>query len=163
MKFSKSSIALLAALSLSALSAQAQNNGFGHNRSGSMAPSTNHPNASHIDRLMQANTLNGQWQWQAQHSKHYKYHYQRDQRCGYEKPKNPYNNGIHSPHHKFYRGDRLPVQYRGTRGTRYVVVDWHDHPRLYAPPAGMRWAYIDGRYILATIATGIIYNIIYGS
>lgn len=82
---------------------------------------------------------------------------------GYNKPKNPYNNGIHSPNHKFYRGGQLPAEYRGDRGQRYVIVDWHTHDGLYAPPPGTRWTYIDGRYILATIATGIIYNIIYGN
>ena len=63
--------------------------------------------------------------------------------------------------HRFTRGNQLPVRYRGNSGKRYVVVDWHNHANLYEPPKNMRWSYIDGRYILATIATGIIYNIIY--
>lgn len=62
----------------------------------------------------------------------------------------------------FRRNERLSRAYRGSSGSRYVVEDWRDHRGLYAPPQGMRWSYIDGRYILATIATGIIYNIIYG-
>ncbi len=102
----------------------------------------------------------------AQHSRQaqrYGYEQRRDHRYGYEKPKNPYNNGINSPNRQFYRGGQLPTQYRGDRGQRYVIVNWHEHRDLYAPPVGMRWNYIDGRYILATIATGIIYNIIYGS
>ena len=103
--------------------------------------------------------------WQAANSKRHAPHenkHQRPKQYGYNKPKNPYNNGIHSPNHKFYRGEQLPDQYRGSRGQRYEIEDWHQHDGLYAPPEGMRWSYIDGRYILATIATGIIYNIIYG-
>ena len=78
----------------------------------------------------------------------------------YEAPKTPQNRGFDAAS-PFARGDQLPERYRGNSGKRYSVVDWHNHSHLYEPPQNMRWSYIDGRYILATIATGVIYNIIY--
>ena len=161
MKLTTSTKALLIALSLTGVSAQAQNPSWGHNQNQVVNERTSQ---SYLG--VQARQNQSTEQWQAQHSRQSKKHgaaKQREHRYGYEKPKNPYNNGINSPSHKFYRGGQLPAQYRGNRGQRYVVVNWHDHHDLYAPPTGMRWTYIDGRYILATIATGIIYNIIYGS
>ena len=184
MKFSTSK-ALLLALSLTAVTAQAHGQNGGNSQNWPMngqhgqqrinqqtdqranpydTPQINRNHQPHFGTQTPQNRPNEQWQ--AQHSRQaqkYGYEQRRDQRYGYQKPKNPYNNGINSPNHKFYRGGQLPAQYRGDRGQRYVIVDWRDHRDLYAPPVGMRWNYIDGRYILATIATGIIYNIIYGS
>lgn len=181
MKISTTATALLLTLSLTGLSAQAHGQRWVNNTNWSMngqsgqqrtdlrtlqydAPQVNRNSQPYFGRQTVQNQADGQWQ--AQHSRQphrYGYEQRRDHRYGYEKPKNPYNNGINSPNHKFYRGGQLPTQYRGDRGQRYVVVNWHEHRDLYAPPVGMRWTYIDGRYILATIATGIIYNIIYGS
>ena len=56
------------------------------------------------------------------------------------------------PSHSFYRGDRLPYEYR-TR--HYVVDDWRSH-HLYAPPQGYHWVQAGGDYVLAAIATGVI-------
>ncbi len=174
MKISTTVKALLLALSLTGLSAQAQSHNWGNNPNWPDKESqhidqhviaqTKHHTQPYLDAQTSHNQSSGQWQAQHSHqpNKH-GYKQQGNQRYGYTKPKNPYNNGINSPNHKFYRGGQLPVQYRGDRGQRYVIVNWHDHHGLYAPPTGMRWTYIDGRYILATIATGIIYNIIYGS
>jgi Ni/Co efflux regulator RcnB len=56
------------------------------------------------------------------------------------------------PDHRFYRGDRLPMEYRG-RG--YVVNDWRGH-RLSAPPRGYHWVQTGGDYVLVAIGSGVI-------
>ncbi len=56
------------------------------------------------------------------------------------------------PNHDFYRGERLPAEYRHRQ---YVVDDWRGH-RLDAPPRGYHWIQTGGDYVLVAIATGII-------
>jgi Ni/Co efflux regulator RcnB len=56
------------------------------------------------------------------------------------------------PEHSFYRGGRLPPQYRSRH---YVVEDWRSH-HLYAPPRGYQWVQTGGDYVLVAVATGII-------
>lgn len=56
------------------------------------------------------------------------------------------------PDHAYYRGDRMPYQYRSRQ---YVVEDWRGH-RLSAPPRGYQWVQSGGDYILVAIATGVI-------
>jgi Ni/Co efflux regulator RcnB len=56
------------------------------------------------------------------------------------------------PEHRFYKGERLPVEYRHTQ---YVVNDWRGH-RLSAPPRGYHWVQTGSDYVLVAIATGII-------
>jgi Ni/Co efflux regulator RcnB len=56
------------------------------------------------------------------------------------------------PDHAWHRGDRLPADYRARR---YVVSDWHAH-HLSAPPRGYHWVQVNGDYVLAAVATGII-------
>jgi Ni/Co efflux regulator RcnB len=60
------------------------------------------------------------------------------------------------PSHSWYRGDRLPYEYR-TR--HYVVDDWRSH-HLYAPPRGYQWVQSGGDYLLVAVATGIIASIL---
>ena len=60
------------------------------------------------------------------------------------------------PNHSFYRGGRLPPQYRSHQ---YVVNDWRGH-RLSAPPRGYHWVQTGGDYVLVAIATGIIASIL---
>lgn len=60
------------------------------------------------------------------------------------------------PDHRFYRGDRLPPQYRSRQ---YVVEDWRGH-RLSAPPRGQQWVQMGGDYVLVAIATGVITSLI---
>ncbi|MCX7175897.1 MAG: RcnB family protein [Proteobacteria bacterium] len=60
------------------------------------------------------------------------------------------------PNHAFYRGDRLPVEYRHNS---YVVDDWRSH-RLSAPPRGYHWVQTGGDYVLVAIATGIILQLL---
>lgn len=158
MQYLKTAQALLLMLSLTALNAQAHTQNIGKHANWPINGQT-HSNHQDIQWQAPRNNHSDADNGYEQHSKRHNH----GRHHGYNKPKNPYNNGIHSPNRVFYRGDQLPVQYRGDRGQRYVIADWHSHDGLYAPPVGMRWTYIDGRYILATIATGIIYNIIYGN
>lgn len=60
------------------------------------------------------------------------------------------------PDHQFYRGGRLPVQYRASQ---YVVNDWRGH-HLSAPPRGYHWVQTGGDYVLVAIATGIILQLL---
>ena len=60
------------------------------------------------------------------------------------------------PEHEYYRGDRLPVEYRHRN---YVVDDWRGH-HLSAPPRGYHWVQSGADYVLVAIATGIIAQIL---
>jgi Ni/Co efflux regulator RcnB len=59
------------------------------------------------------------------------------------------------PNHSYYRGDRLPPQYRHRQ---YVVDDWRGH-QLSAPPRGYQWVQNGADYLLVGIATGMILQI----
>ncbi len=59
------------------------------------------------------------------------------------------------PNHAYYRGDRLPIQYRHRQ---YVVEDWRGHS-LSAPPRGYHWVQNGADYLLVGIATGMILQI----
>ena len=56
------------------------------------------------------------------------------------------------PNHEWHRGGRLPNEYRGDR---YVVNDWRGH-HLSEPPRGYHWVQVNGDYVLAAVATGVI-------
>jgi Ni/Co efflux regulator RcnB len=56
------------------------------------------------------------------------------------------------PNHDWQRGGRLPAEYRSHR---YIVNDWRGH-HLSAPPRGYHWVQVNGDYVLAAVATGII-------
>lgn len=60
------------------------------------------------------------------------------------------------PNHQFYRGGRLPMEYRSRQ---YVVNDWRGH-HLSAPPRGYHWVQSGGDYILVAIATGVILQLL---
>ena len=70
------------------------------------------------------------------------------------------NNGYQGrgagPNQNFYRGGRLPQEYRSRQ---YVVDDWRGH-HLNAPPRGYQWVQTGGDYVLVAIATGIIAQIL---
>lgn len=59
-------------------------------------------------------------------------------------------------HEDFRPGYRLPSQYYSDR---YYVNNWYDY-QLPPPPPQHRWTYIDGRYVLVAVATGIIAQIL---
>ena len=60
------------------------------------------------------------------------------------------------PNHEFYRGQRLPSEYRSRQ---YVVDDWRGH-QLSAPPRGYHWVQTGGDYVLVAIATGVILQLL---
>jgi Ni/Co efflux regulator RcnB len=60
------------------------------------------------------------------------------------------------PNHSFYRGERLPPNYRGRQ---YVVDDWRGHG-LRTPPRGYHWVQAGGDYVLVAITTGIILELL---
>lgn len=60
------------------------------------------------------------------------------------------------PHHGFYKGDRLPNEWRSRQ---YVVNDWRGH-HLRQPPRGYHWVQTGTDYVLVAIATGVIAQII---
>jgi Ni/Co efflux regulator RcnB len=60
------------------------------------------------------------------------------------------------PNHAFYKGGRLPSEYRSRE---YVVDHWQDH-HLSRPPHGYHWVQTGADYVLAAIATGIIAQIV---
>lgn len=62
------------------------------------------------------------------------------------------------PNHEYYRGDRLPLEYRHRQ---YVVNDWRGY-NLGAPPRGYHWVQSGGDFILVAIATGVILQILLG-
>lgn len=60
------------------------------------------------------------------------------------------------PDHNFYRGGRLPPQYRSHQ---YVVNDWRGH-HLNAPPRGYQWVQTGADYVLVAIVSGVIAQIL---
>jgi Ni/Co efflux regulator RcnB len=54
------------------------------------------------------------------------------------------------------RGGHLPREYRSRQ---YVVNDWRGH-HLSAPPRGQQWVQVGGDYVLASIATGVIVQLL---
>jgi Ni/Co efflux regulator RcnB len=60
------------------------------------------------------------------------------------------------PDHAYYRGGRMPIQYRSHQ---YVVENWRSH-NLSAPPRGYHWVQSGSDYVLVAIATGIILQLL---
>jgi Ni/Co efflux regulator RcnB len=86
------------------------------------------------------------------------YQYQRDHRDNYSHGREEWREAGAGPYHDFYRGDRLPREYRQRS---YVVDDWRDQ-RLSAPPRGYYWVQTGSDYVLVAIATGIIAQVLLG-
>jgi Ni/Co efflux regulator RcnB len=84
--------------------------------------------------------------------------YQRGDGPGYQRGDGPGYDGRRGagPDHSFYRGGRLPPEYRSHY---YVVDDWHGH-HLGAPPRGYHWIQTGSDYVLVAIATGLIAQIL---
>jgi Ni/Co efflux regulator RcnB len=82
----------------------------------------------------------------------------RRQPQGMFRPSDNHNNGERGagPRHSFYRGDRIPSEYRSHQ---YVVDDWRGHG-LRAPPRGYHWVQTGGDYVLVAIATGLILELL---
>ena len=55
--------------------------------------------------------------------------------------------GYHMRHEDWNRGER---------------VDWHQY-HLRRPPSGYEWRLVDGNYVLAAVATGVVASVIVAS
>ena len=60
------------------------------------------------------------------------------------------------PDHNWHKGDRIPDSYRDKR---YEVTDWRAR-HLSAPPAGYHWVNVNGDFVLAAVATGVIADLL---
>ena len=81
------------------------------------------------------------------HRNHHAQYYRRDDSRG------------GGPRHDLRRGGRLHKEYRHDR---YVVNDWRGR-HLSAPPRGYHWVQTGNDYVLATIATGIIAQVLFAN
>jgi len=98
------------------------------------------------------------------HAHHDQGHHDRghhDQRGGdrdYRDHDHP-EHGYRDDHHGWHKGGHIADRYY--RDDRYWVRDWHSR-HLPQPPHGHRWLRIDGDYVLAAVATGVITAIVLG-
>lgn len=60
------------------------------------------------------------------------------------------------PDHSWHKGDRIPASYRDKR---YEVTDWKAR-HLRQPPRGYHWVSVNGDYVLAAVATGVIADLL---
>jgi Ni/Co efflux regulator RcnB len=60
------------------------------------------------------------------------------------------------PHQDWHKGERVPAEYRDRN---YEVDDWREHG-LSAPPRGYHWVGVNGDYVLAAVATGVIASVL---
>ncbi|SDB83015.1 RcnB family protein [Acinetobacter boissieri] len=63
------------------------------------------------------------------------------------------------PSQDWQRGQPLPPRFQHNDD---MVQDWHERG-LPPPPRGHRWHYIDGNYVLTSVATGVITSILMGA
>src|SRR5450830_652839 len=84
-------------------------------------------------------------------------------RCNSEAHRNDNGQKFHrddyrggGPRHDLRRGQRLNDEYRDNR---YVVNDWRAR-HLSAPPRGQHWVQAGNDYVLASIATGLIAQVL---
>ena len=66
-----------------------------------------------------------------------------------------HDNHVYVQHKEWKKGYRLN---QGDWG-RGEQVDWHAH-HLRTPPRGYEWREVDGNYVLAAVATGIVASVI---
>lgn len=60
------------------------------------------------------------------------------------------------PDHRWERGTKVPAQYRSKH---YVVNDWRRHG-LHQPGRGQQWVQYGSDYLLVSIATGVIAQLV---
>jgi Ni/Co efflux regulator RcnB len=75
----------------------------------------------------------------------------------YQNERDEHDQFLDAPH--WSRGDRLSSQYQGSD---HVVSDWKAK-HLRQPPRGYHWVRVDDRYMLATVAGGLIADVIMAS
>lgn len=98
----------------------------------------------------------GRWDNRWDHRRYNGYYYQNRWYYG-PPPQAYYGNPYYRPGYVAWRrGAVLPHHYRG-----YVVHDYHRY-RLRPPPRGYAWYQVGNDYLLAAVATGLIFEIING-
>jgi Ni/Co efflux regulator RcnB len=83
----------------------------------------------------------------------------RPQRPPMRPPRPP---GYRGPVHRYshwHTGYRIPPAYWG----RGMVITDYNYYSLTPPPMGYQWRYIDGNFVLAAVATGVIMSILYAA
>ena len=75
---------------------------------------------------------------------------------GWRPSRPPGVGGGYVRHDDWRRGRRMPMDY-WRRGV--VINDYHRY-HLVQPPYGYEWRYVDGNFVLAAVATGLIASII---
>jgi Ni/Co efflux regulator RcnB len=68
------------------------------------------------------------------------------------------NHGGYVKHDEWHKGARISHD----DWNRGAQVDWHAH-HLQSPPRGYEWRQVDGNYVLAAVATGLIASTIIAS
>ncbi|MGA8529263.1 MAG: RcnB family protein [Acidobacteriaceae bacterium] len=69
-----------------------------------------------------------------------------------------HNNQHYVHHQEWHKGARISHD----DWNRGETVDWHSH-HLRQPPRGYEWRQVDGNYVLAAVATGVIASVIIAS
>lgn len=69
-----------------------------------------------------------------------------------------YVRGVPRPYYEWRRGQYLPASYRQRT---YYVDNWRSY-QLYEPPRGYRWVRVNGDYILVSIVSNVIAQILLG-
>lgn len=144
------------ALMGSSMSAMADDRGFGGNRGGNdhaqpqqMHQQQNNAPHSNADRDMRNGPMNDG-------SRGYE---SRDNGPRGDQSRNGGEYSHNSHNDEWQRGGKVPNNYFHET---YYVDNWHNRAGLYEPPRGYRWLDIDGNYVLAAVATGIISAILWG-
>ncbi len=78
--------------------------------------------------------------------------------AGHDQPAPAQHEEAHAPGpaHSWHKGDRLPQNYRSNQ---YVVNDWKAR-HLRQPPRGYHWVNVNGDFVLAAVATGVIADLL---
>ena len=73
-------------------------------------------------------------------------------------PDQHFDNNHYVRHNDWHKGSRLaPADWN--RGDR---IDYHQY-RLAAPPRGYEWRRVDGNYVMAAVATGLVASLVVAS
>lgn len=70
-------------------------------------------------------------------------------------PQAQHDNHHYVHHQDWHKGGRISHD----DWSRGEAVDWHAH-HLRQPPRGYEWREVDGNYVLAAVATGIIASVV---
>jgi Ni/Co efflux regulator RcnB len=82
-------------------------------------------------------------------------HHDNGQPDHHESPKSDHQDSGHRPHPEWKKGGKMP----NSDWQRGEKVDYRAH-KLRKPPRGYEWRQVDGNYVLAAVATGLIASII---